>query len=124
MHKHCVFSHIIIHSIKGPVMALKRAIILSASSVFLLAGCGDGYEFVKTNTMFPYGNQRTAGSGVAYVLAKMMPVKELKLETAPVVKNVERDWKPAVREALTKSEAAPAVEPVPAEKIFRDQIKK
>ena len=75
---------------------------------------------VKTNTMFPYGNQRTAGSGVAYVLAKMMPEKELKLE--PVEKNVERDWKPAVIENLP--EPAPAVPPQRAEEIFRDQVEK
>lgn len=49
---------------------------------FMLAGCGDGGEWEKTltKTHFPYGNQRTAGSGVAYVLAKMMPEKSLKLE--------------------------------------------
>lgn len=98
-------------------MTLKRAALLSMSSLFLLTGCGEGYEVIKTNTMFPYGNQRTAGSGVAYVLAKMMPKKELKLET------VERDWKPEVKEILPKSEPLP-VEPTPAEKVFREQVEK
>lgn len=44
-----------------------------------LTACGEGYVPELTNTFFPYGNQRTAGSGVAYVIAKMMPEKELKL---------------------------------------------
>jgi len=79
-------------------MAIKRVVLLSASSLFLLTGCGEGYELVKTNTMFPYGNQRTAGSGVAYVLAKMLPKKDLKLES--VAQPVKRDWKPEVKEIL------------------------
>ena len=49
-------------------------------SPLLLAACGEGYELIKTDKMFPYGGQRTAGSGVAYVLAKMMPKKELNVE--------------------------------------------
>ncbi|MFK7839701.1 MAG: hypothetical protein AB8B83_05165 [Bdellovibrionales bacterium] len=108
-------------------MSVKRAVLLSASSVFFLTGCGDGYEVIKTNTMFPYGNERTAGSGVAYVLAKMMPEKELKLEPVaePVVKKaVERDWKPEVKEVLPELKPVEAVPPQPAEQIFRDQIEK
>jgi len=103
-------------------MTFKRAILLSASSLFLLTGCGEGYELVKTNTMFPYGNQRTAGSGVAYVLAKMLPKKDLKLE--PVAKSVERDWKPSVINALPEVEAAPAVPPKRADVMFRDEMTK
>lgn len=102
-------------------MSIKRTLILSVTSLIVLSGC-EGYEMVKTNTMFPYGNQRTAGSGVAYVLAKMMPEKELKLE--PVEKNIERDWKPAVIETLPEPEPVPAVPPQRAEEIFRDQTQK
>lgn len=69
----------------------------------LLAACGDGYEPVRT-TAFPYGNQRTAGTGVAYVLAKMMPEKELKLE-------------PAKAEPKPEPPPAPKVEPKPAPKV-------
>jgi hypothetical protein len=36
---------------------------------------------------FPYNNERTAGTGVAYVLAKLAPAKELNLE--PVVREQE-----------------------------------
>ncbi len=112
-------------------MALKRTFLLSAFSVLTLTGCGDGYEMIKTDTMFPYGNQRTAGSGVAYVLAKMLPKKELKLET------VERDWKPKVVETLPdpapvkvepklppKPPKPAPIEPQKADKLFLEDAKK
>ena len=105
-------------------MSIKRTVIVSASSLFLLTGCGEGYEMVKTNAMFPYGNERTAGSGVAYVLAKMMPEKELKLEPVKP-KAVVRDWKPAIKEVLPpEPKPAAAVPPQQAEKIFRDDMAK
>jgi hypothetical protein len=56
-----------------------RYIALFTFPLFL-AACGEGYEMIKTDTMFPYGNARTAGSGVAYVRANMMPEKTLKVE--------------------------------------------
>ena len=85
--------------------------LLVLGAPLCLAACGDGYEMIKTDTMFPYGNQRTAGSGVAYVLAKMMPEKELVLK--PVTRNVEPKavMKPVERE--------PKVE-----QVFRDSLAK
>lgn len=62
------------------------------ASPLLLTACGEGYELIRTDTMFPYGNQRTAGSGVAYVLAKMMPEKNLNLESEMVP--VHREMQP------------------------------
>ena len=98
-------------------MAFKRILVLSAVSLFTISAC-DGYEAIQTNTMFPYGNQRTAGTGVAYVLAKMMPKKELKLEVEePMEKSVERNWKPEVMEILPDEDK-------PADKIFHDHGKK
>ncbi len=47
--------------------------------LLLLSACGEGWEAQKTTTAFPYG-QRTAGSGVVYVRAQLLPKKELKLE--------------------------------------------
>lgn len=72
-------------------MAIRPLTLALLSAPFLLTACGEGYEIVKTTDMFPYGNQRTAGSGVAYVLAKMMPEKQLKVETAmtPVERRME-----------------------------------
>lgn len=48
--------------------------------LFLLSACGEGWEMQLTQSVLPYGNARTAGSGVIYVRAKLMPKKELKLE--------------------------------------------
>lgn len=48
-----------------------------------LASCGEGWEMTRTTDMVPYGNTRTAGSGIAYVRAKMLPKKDLVLNTAP-----------------------------------------
>ena len=44
-----------------------------------LAACGEGYEMVKVYDQIPYSMERTAGPGVAYVLAHMMPEKTLSL---------------------------------------------
>lgn len=78
-----------------------RLVLLSTP--LALAACGDGWEAVKTDQYFPYGNQRTAGSGTAYVLAKMLPEKELKLETTETIEEPQ--------------EPEPSLE---AEKIFND----
>lgn len=79
----------------GASMATIRRTILTLAAVaplFSLAAC-DGYE-MRLYEGFPYMNERTAGHGVEYVLAKMMPKKgpvleqkaEVKPEPAPVVK--------------------------------------
>ena len=60
----------------------------------LLAGCGDGWEMVRTTDVFPYGNQRTAGSGIMYVRAKLAPPEDLKIVS------VKRDYTPSVAEDL------------------------
>jgi hypothetical protein len=57
--------------------------MIALTSTLLLASCdGEGWEMQLTNTAFPYGNQRTAGSGVMYVRAKLLPEKTLSLEKA------------------------------------------
>lgn len=73
-------------------MAMRSLTLALLAAPLLLAAC-DGYEIIRTDTMFPYGNQRTAGTGVAYVLAKMMPEKELKLQSQMVP--VQREMRPA-----------------------------
>lgn len=70
----------------------------------LLAACGEGWEVQKTTEYLPYGNQRTAGSGVVYVRAKLMPQKELKVEAPKTVESPEEQPAPAIK----------------AEKIFSD----
>ena len=59
-----------------------RLLLLSAP--FFLGACGEGWELQKVDHKFPYG-KRTAGSGVAYVRAHMMPEKDLNV--APVMED-------------------------------------
>lgn len=61
-------------------MRFLKYLVLAAP--LALAACGDGWEMTRTE-QFPYGNQRTAGTGVAYVRAKLLPKKELNLDPAP-----------------------------------------
>lgn len=71
---------------------------------FLLGACGEGYELVKVNDVFPYGNERTAGSAYAYVLEGLMPERELNLE--PIAEPVAEAPAPTPE---------PVIEPAPAE---------
>lgn len=82
------------------------------ASPIMLAACGDGWEMVRVDDVVPYGNSRTAGTGVAYVRAKMMPEKELKLEPAPMT--------------TPPPAPPPPVTPAPskAEEVFREKQEK
>ena len=70
------------------------------ASALMLSACGDEYEWKLTNTHFPYGNQRTAGSGVIYVLKNMAPKKSIKAD---------------IPAAVVKSAGTAAPEPAPVE---------
>ena len=59
----------------------------------LLVSCGEGWEAQRVENVVPYGS-RTAGSGVAYVRAKMLPEKELKVE--PLTKVIEQAAPPVL----------------------------
>lgn len=103
-------------------MSAKMRFLAVLALPFFLVGCGEGYELIKVDNYFPYGNKRTAGSGYAYVLAKMLPEKEL------MTKPVEREWKPEVIEMLPKEDEMPEVKPEPeakaADEIFLKDGKK
>jgi hypothetical protein len=91
---------------------LKKLRYLVLATPVLLAACGDGWEMIRVDDMVPYGNTRTAGTGVAYVRAKMLPQKELKLEPAP-----------APAPVVAPAPAAPppmSVPPAKAEEVFRE----
>ncbi|MGH1397811.1 MAG: hypothetical protein ACRBCT_01200 [Alphaproteobacteria bacterium] len=105
-----------------------KALALLCCPLFL-AGCGEGYEMVKVDNYFPYGNERTAGSGYAYVLSSMLPKKELKVEEIAdeAIEEVKRDWAPEIVEEVKVVEPAPAMEPepiAPADDIFLGDGKK
>ena len=109
---------------------MKRFRALLLASPLMLAACGEGYELISTQTMFPYGNQRTAGTGYAYVLAKMLPPK-----TEPILQAVEPRPAPEpiqeTKQIMEDIPEPPAEEPVveeppepvaqDAEEIFEEQ---
>lgn len=57
-------------------MTLRRSLALMTGvvSVFTLSACGEGWVPQKY-TGFPYEEERTAGSGVEYVRARLLPEK-------------------------------------------------
>ncbi|PZO84695.1 MAG: hypothetical protein DI626_08040 [Micavibrio aeruginosavorus] len=67
----------------------RRALIFITSILpVMLAGCGEGYEVVKVRGQVPYTEERTAGVGVAYVRAHLMPEKTIVIPDpapAPVI---------------------------------------
>ena len=95
-------------------MKTLRALLLA--SPLLLGACGEGYDLIKTDTMFPYGNQRTAGSGYAYVLAKMLPKKEMNLQ--PVAPRAAPQPLAETKQIIEEIPEPPAQD---AEEIFREQ---
>jgi hypothetical protein len=57
----------------------KVLISVCGLSTLALAACGEGYEVVPFRGQVPYTEERTAGPGVAYVRAHMMPAKTVVL---------------------------------------------
>lgn len=99
-------------------MPMIRRTILTLSAalpLFALTAC-DGYE-MRLYDGFPYGNQRTAGHGVEYVLAKMMPKK------GPVVEAPPPAPAPAPAPA-PKVEEPPAPPITPADPIIEHKARK
>lgn len=55
------------------------SLLLIVSSTLLLSACGEEWSVVYTKDVMPYGNQRTAGSGVVYVRKALIPARSLNL---------------------------------------------
>lgn len=53
---------------------------LCLAAPIALAACGEGWQMDHVKHYVPYAPERTAGSGVAYVLARMAPAKEIQTE--------------------------------------------
>lgn len=51
----------------------KPLLLLSCLPALALAACGEGWEVVPFHGQAPYTDERTAGSGVAYVRAMLLP---------------------------------------------------
>lgn len=59
---------------------LARSALILAAVAPLLAACGEGWVAQPIRNYVPYTEERTAGPGVAYVRAYMMPEKGPVLE--------------------------------------------
>ncbi len=102
---------------------------LMIAPLLLLTACGEGYEMVSYDG-FPYGNARTAGTGVAYVRANMMPAR------GPAIRAEMPEAEKVLEQEMVQPEPAPAPEPVAepasesdslieqAEEIFRRMQRK
>lgn len=95
------------------IPSFSRRFLLSAlllSSTLALSACGDGWEMERRSGTVPYTQERTAGTGVFYVRAKMMPEKGLNLAEPKA-------------EAPKEDVAATPVEPVEANKSAVEDTK-
>lgn len=90
-----------------------------------LTACGgEGWQMQPTKR-FPYGNERTAGSGVEYVRASMMPAKGPVLEQAKPAETPPPPAPPPVPEPEAEPAPAEAEGPVvPADKVFNNSQRK
>lgn len=98
----------------------KYLVLASLAAPLFLAACGEGYE-IRAYHGTPYAKNpfeegRTAGSGVEYVRASLMPRREL---------NVVMEQPDAVLiKDADETLYAPVVEATPAEEIFQKMIGK
>ncbi|MCB9989514.1 MAG: hypothetical protein H6868_09335 [Rhodospirillales bacterium] len=109
--------------------------ILAAAPLLFLAACGDGWD-TKLYDGVPYTMERTAGNGLAYVRANMMPprgpvVDEVSEPAAePVVETPATELKTDLNselymEVTEEPEAAPEPEPVQkADDLFDSSLRK
>ena len=106
--------------------SLLRLALLSAP-LLLLTACGEGYEVQRTSDYGSFDMDRTAGTGVAYVRARMLPKKEIvaEFEAEPVMEEITaEESEPVMVEA---EEVKPMEEPAPvlqAEEIFTESQQK
>lgn len=98
-------------------MTHKISLLSCVIAGLLLVGC-DQYEAVRVDS-FPYGNQRTAGTSIAYVLKKIAPEKKLKIEpyVAPAPEL------PVIQEFDVKVEEDVVIEPDPEMEKIEDSFK-
>lgn len=109
-----------------PSAILKRSIqVLSILPLFALGACGEGWDMQPYHGT-PYG-ERTAGHGVEYVRAKMMPEKGPVLEDAMEKAEPLKEEDMAEPETMPEEaaeESAPEPEIKDAAPVFNQKMKK
>jgi hypothetical protein len=84
--------------------------ILLGASTLGLSACGEGWEPQELRGRVPYVEERTAGPGVEYVRAYMLPEKGPKLEPQmPAEENPIKDADPIFEHGQKKGGAKPAI---------------
>ncbi len=81
--------------------------------IFALSACGQNYTPQKY-TGFPYNNERTAGSGIEYVLANLAPPKGIEPEM------ISESTDDSAAEEIKMENEAPLIPSTHAEKIFKE----
>ena len=105
-------------------MSVKRSIqILSIVPLLALGACGEEYV-AQPYSGFPYG-ERTAGRGVEYVLARLLPSKGPVVEPAVMQETtiIEETPEPALESVLVP-EPAPAPEIRDAAPVLEKMLRK
>ncbi len=98
---------------------MKKLLLLGAALPALaLAGCGEGWE-MKRYDGFPYNNMRTAGSGVEYVRANLMPKRGTVIDIMEPLDDVYYDPPP---EQIIEAPADDLVQD--ADEIFEERQRK
>jgi hypothetical protein len=85
--------------------SIRRVVFVFAGlSALGLSACGEGYDMVQVRDQVPYTEERTAGPGVAFVRAHMMPEKTLVLPEPVAVPQVQpvQDAEPIFQQKMLK----------------------
>lgn len=80
----------------------KAVIAFCGISALSLTACGDGWEMVQTRGKVPYTEERTAGPGVMYVRAHMMPEKTIILPPATTASEAPKSAEPIFEKKIQK----------------------
>lgn len=107
------------------MLALKPTIrLLSVVPLLCLAACGEGWEKQDTH-MVPYTMERTAGTGLAYVRAKMMPARGPVVEEAAEEEVMSHEMKTDLNtELYMEVQDEPDLDVQTGDEIFDDSQRK
>lgn len=115
--KPCINGNLKSEDIMKERVILKQSFgALVIASALMLSACGEGWVAVENNGV-PYGEERTAGSGIKYVRAYMLDEKGPVLD--PIMEEVENLLEDHSSMSMPAEEAVASAEP-----IFTKKLKK